>query len=339
MQQAFEAKKKEIVDQLSETLDSDIILFAGPLEKPYDDRLLDCCQMIRHKNVLLLLATFGGQAHVAYRIARHLQRCYDNFTVHIHTFCKSAGTLLALGANEIIMSDYAEMGPLDVQMQKEDELGVSTSGLTITQALAKLKTYGLDMFEDYFLQLRFGSGGQIMTRSAAEIAANLTIGLLNPVYAQIDPMRLGEIDRAIRIALEYGERIGKHNLKERTLEKLVASYPDHGFVIDRLEAEELFKKVRTPTDLESRLVDLVQPIVDRALSENTTILINFTEDTGESDDQARQGGGADPERKGSSSCPSQQGDDQVTSQGNIQGDGQSIAQSDHEDDGETVPAN
>ena len=36
------------------------------------------------------------------------------------THCKSAGTLLALGADEIIMSNLSELGPLDIQLPDRD---------------------------------------------------------------------------------------------------------------------------------------------------------------------------------------------------------------------------
>ena len=48
---------------------------------------------------------------------------------------------------------------------------------------------------------------------SAEIATNVTVGLLSGLYNQIDPIRLAEMDRSLKIASEYGERIGKSNLK------------------------------------------------------------------------------------------------------------------------------
>ena len=39
-----------------------------------------------------------------------------------------------------------------------------------------------------------------MTKTAADIATKLTGDLLQPIVAQIDPLRLGEIERAINIA-------------------------------------------------------------------------------------------------------------------------------------------
>ena len=36
--------------------------------------------------------------------------------------CKSAGTLLLIGATSLIISDRGELGPLDVQLSKPDEI-------------------------------------------------------------------------------------------------------------------------------------------------------------------------------------------------------------------------
>ena len=49
-------------------------------------------------------------------------------------------------------------------------------------------------------------------------------------------MRVGEYDRAMRIASEYATRLGKANLKDGALRRLVEGYPAHGFVIDKKEA-------------------------------------------------------------------------------------------------------
>lgn len=231
-----------------------------------------------YDKALLYLTTYGGDAKVAYRICRYLQKRYASFSVYIHTFCKSAGTLLALGADEIIMSDFAEMGPLDVQLLKIDEVGEMSSGLTINQALSSLQNEAFNMFETYFLDLRFRSGLQISTKSASEIATKITIGLFSPIYSQIDPVRLGEIDRAVRIAIEYGSRIGKRNLKDGTLEKLVIGYPDHTFVIDRTEARNLFENIRQPSELELCLANFLQPLTNNFLNDKKALVINLTED-------------------------------------------------------------
>lgn len=273
--------------------DSDVVIYSGPLERPYDEDIMSVCRRTdKQKNVVLYIGTHGGDSHAAYRIARFLREYYERFVVYVHTLCKSAGTLLCLGANEIIMSDCSEMGPIDIQLLKTDELGERSSGLTITQAMATLQTEAFSMFEDHFLKLRFRSGFQISTKSAAEIAANITVGLFSPVYAQLDPVRIGEIDRAVRIAIEYGERIGKDNIKADSLSKLVAGYPDHAFVIDRAEAKDLFVNVREPTEAEFKLDNLLRSVVRGALSSNKTVVANLTKESaekGDSDEPTRNG--------------------------------------------------
>jgi len=274
---SFEQKLFDTLSSIIEDDQTEVIIYSGPLERPHDDLLVRSYCGKKKKRVLLLLATNGGDAHVAYRIARCFKTHFEHFSVLIHTVCKSAGTLLALGANEIIMSDHAEIGPLDVQIRKADEIGERSSGLTITQALASLQNHAFSMFEEYFLNIRVRSGLQITTKSAMDIAADLTVGLFAPIYGQIDPLRVGELHRAVMVSMEYGERIGKQNLKDKALERLVTGYPDHGFVIDRTEAAELFKNVREPNEKEKSLVTQINSLLVDNIDEDTPYVCSLSE--------------------------------------------------------------
>lgn len=171
----------------------------------------------------------------------------------------SAGTLVAIGAHEIVLSDHGILSPLDVQVRKPDELGEMSSGLTMDQAMYSLQAQAFSLFESNLLELKVRSGGQITLKTAMEIAARLTTGLLEPIYAQIDPMRLGEDSRSMKIAEEYGRRLDDtaRNLKIGALDRLVAGYPSHIFAIDETEARGLFERVRAPTEEESALLDTV----------------------------------------------------------------------------------
>src|SRR5262249_26966287 len=141
-----------------------------------------------------------------------------------------------------------ELGPIDVQIRKVDEVGERGSVLTPKHAMESLQKLALAHFEAFFKDLRFSEELLFTTKLAAEVAKDMSVGLFEQIYGQIDPMRVGEYDRAMRIASEYGQRLGKANLKEGTLEKLVTGYPAHGFVIDEKEARELFKEVEAPND-------------------------------------------------------------------------------------------
>ncbi len=92
-----------------------------------------------------------------------------------------------------------------------------------------------------------------------EIASSLAVGLFSGIYAQVDPMHVGEAGRANRVAKQYGEMLivkGQNSTSEK-LERLISAYASHEFVIDRHEANELFNTVRAPNPLESELSKLL----------------------------------------------------------------------------------
>jgi hypothetical protein len=93
------------------------------------------------------------------------------------------------------------------------------------------------------LEILESSGGTISTKMACDVACQLATGLFQPLTAQLDPQRMGEMERMMTIAKAYGERLGKENLKDGALQKLIEEYPSHSFIIDYVEAKGLFKKV------------------------------------------------------------------------------------------------
>lgn len=274
----FQEKLKDLVLKLGEECDIDIFLVCGTLERPFGSIFIEKCrsEWKNHDKAMIILATYGGDPGVAYRIARHTQKIYKEFSIYIHTFCKSAGTLLALGSSEVIMSDFAEMGPLDIQLMKADEIGERSSGLIVNDALETLQSQAFKMFEDYLLDLRRKSRLQITTKSAMDAASSIAVGLYGPIYSQIDPMRLGENQRAVRITWEYGERIKTKNVKQNTLGNLIMGYPDHGFIIDSEEAKKLFVNVRAPSDSEFELAEHIRTFVDGTLENHDTEIFHLT---------------------------------------------------------------
>jgi ClpP class serine protease len=212
--ETWEQRWQRLSSEIGNTYEADVILYCGDIEDSTADNLTRITkQADRKPNVFLMLATRGGSPDAAYRIARSLQGQYEKFIIYIYGMCKSAGTLVSIGADEIILSDFGEFGPLDVQLGKKDELFESISGLNITQALNSLNTRALDFFKTILLDLRQASKGQISTKLASDISSSLTIGVYGTIYSQIDPVQLGSIERAINIASDYGNRLKSANVK------------------------------------------------------------------------------------------------------------------------------
>jgi hypothetical protein len=247
---------RRLAHDVAHAAKADVLFYSGGIDEPFDYMLIGKIRKHKkHTNVVLVLTTNGGSADSAYRMMRAIRSAYPDgkITIFVPAFCKSAGTLMAIGSDELVMSDGSELGPLDVQLRKPDEVGEYSSGLTPLQALSALRSEAFNCFEQHFLMLREKSGRQITAKTAAEIAVKLTIGWFQPIYEQLDPMRLSETQRAMMIAWEYGIRLACGNIDEDGLNRLISAYPSHGFIIDRHEASEIFNKVRKPTDGETAL--------------------------------------------------------------------------------------
>ena len=251
-----ELTPQEIAEQIAETSDADVVIYNGILERDQDRFFIETCERrAKRTNVLLVLVTEGGDAHCAFRIARCLQNHYQKFTVFVPGYCKSAGTLLALGAHEIVMSEHGELGPLDVQDNKKDDLFGTQSGLTAQNAIAEIRQQAFEAFEQYFVTMMIRSRNRIALRTATNVASSLVTGMFSPLLEKLDPLYVGEIARASAIARDYGIRLLERstNMNIEQLDQLITEYNSHHFVIDQVEAERLFVNLRSADSIEREL--------------------------------------------------------------------------------------
>jgi hypothetical protein len=241
--------------------DRDFLVISRTIDRSLHEDLTVLMKDRVHEKCTLFLTTLGGSADAAYRIARCLRHHYNHVRVVIPSFCKSSGTLILIAANEIAIGDLGELGPLDVQVYKATELAERGSGLDIVAALEAVRSHTQHSFKRAMLDIR--SWSRLSTKMAGEFAAKIAVGIAGPLYAQIDPNRLGEMNRKMRVAYEYGLRLDEYcsNLKEDALDRLVGYYPSHAFVIDRKEAKELFREVCIPNDQEYAFIDSMREVV------------------------------------------------------------------------------
>jgi hypothetical protein len=153
---------------------------------------------------------------------------------------KSAATLLCLNADRIVMGEWGELGPLDVQLDDILEYGKRTfSPLNEFKSMEFLRDYATE-FLDFFSWLLVERG--LSVKQALHEAIPGVSSIMTPLYSHIDPSKLGSYRRFLAEGEEYAVRLlqsaGNGNAK-KIAEKLVWKYPAHGFVIDRKEAREM----------------------------------------------------------------------------------------------------
>src|SRR3979490_2796223 len=67
----------------------------------------------------IVLHTPGGLVLAALQIARAIHKHKGKVTAFVPHYAMSGGTLIALAANEIVMSEYAVLGPVDPQLGQD----------------------------------------------------------------------------------------------------------------------------------------------------------------------------------------------------------------------------
>lgn len=246
--------------------ESDIIYYSGPIGSRCGDLWYHELREISPKsNVVVFICTCGGDPDSAFRMMRLLQRRYKKISVYVFGECYSAGTLFTLGADEIFMSENAQLGPLDVQLRRDDEL-FRMSGECYRQALQNMSATASVIFMDQFTKLKTDPNIPISTATASRVASEIAIGLLSPITHQIEPSKLGEVLRAQNIGLTYGLRLmrDKYNsYSARTIVMTLAcGYSSHSTVIDLLEAQRIGLHAQ-PFDLKKDCGGLLQQFSDK----------------------------------------------------------------------------
>jgi hypothetical protein len=233
------------------------------------------------QRVALMIDSGGGKAGPSYEIAMLLRRHCGGFTAVIPRHAKSAATLLALGADEIILNDHAELGPLDVQIFDPDREEV-ISGLDEVQSLERLQAFAMRAMDQMMLLLLPRTKKKMKT--LLPFVTDFVTKLTNPMFESIDVVRYTQMSRLLKVAEEYGKRLlrtryGPH--ADSIASRLVERFPEHSFPIYPDEARQIGLK----------LADLT-PSLTRILENTTRYLPNLNAvgsviEKGQSDDEGK----------------------------------------------------
>ncbi len=180
----------------------------------------------KFKNLDLILHSNGGISDDAFKMCRLCRQHTENkFGVLVPYRAKSAATLVALGADELVMGPASEIGPVDpmiyVRMQDGNKYLVPAHSIKD----------GLDFFE-----------GRIKTEPKTAL-------LYSQLLENLDLAVVGAYQRAIESSKQYAETLLTNGLlKGKTKEKigevakaLSERYKSHGFVIDREIARQEYE--------------------------------------------------------------------------------------------------
>jgi ClpP class serine protease len=165
----------------------------------------------------LVLHTPGGLVLAATQIARAIFTRKGKVTVFVPHYAMSGGTLLALAADEIVMSDYAVLGPVDPQLGEYPAASILKAAHQKPVAEVDDKTLILaDQAEKAIAQMRHEVGELLADRYPSEKAEEIAKLMTSGTWTHDYPITC---DRARELGLSVNSDIPENILR------LIELYP------------------------------------------------------------------------------------------------------------------
>lgn len=194
----IETELVERLKRVEEAFDADVITCIHPIMGPFDDFIRQHMDDLKDKkkNLLVLLETDGGSIETTERIVTVLRKHYPSGEVSflIPNNAMSAGTILVMSGDRILMDYYSILGPIDPQIQnlngewvpglgyleKYKEIVARSKSGKLTQAelafmldkfdpahlhwLEQAREHGVDLLKTWLVQYKFKNWKKTATR-------------------------------------------------------------------------------------------------------------------------------------------------------------------------------
>lgn len=167
-------QRQAMIREIEKLTDSHLICYVAGRFSPVDREDTICFVDLLHnipagENVDLILHTGGGDIDAAEKLISMVRKKVGKarLRVIVPDYAKSAGTLIALGADSIVMSDTSELGPIDPQIVMADHNG--------NRVAHSVKNY-IDAYKQYETAL---------TKDPTDVTAQLMLSKLDPATVQL----------------------------------------------------------------------------------------------------------------------------------------------------------
>lgn len=217
-------------------------------------------------NISLLLYTRGGETIAAWSLVNLIRNFCKNFEVIVPFNCHSAGTLICLGANNIIMTKQATLGPIDPSTNGylNPEIVLNNQKIRVPVSVEVVNGY-LEMAKN-----DFGITEQ-------QFLANIFINLSDKIH----PHSLGEVYRSKSQIKMLAKKLLANQKIEETKQETIINFlcsesGSHDYTIYRKEAkEELGLNIEKPNDNLYKIIKDIYQDIEKELLLTTPLEPNI----------------------------------------------------------------
>ena len=178
------------------------------------------------KNIDFLIISNGGDPITSLRIMSLLRERFSKIAVLLPYVAYSAATVLSLGADQIVMHPYSNLGPVDPQ------LTVAHSNEKGVQERLQFSSEDLRNYID-FIKNDVGITDQ-----------QHLVASIEPLLKDVGALPIGSAKRGQQLSLTLSEKMLSWHIKDNQKAKTIAralnsSYYHHGYAVDRKEAKAI----------------------------------------------------------------------------------------------------
>jgi hypothetical protein len=241
----FQARKK-LYRAVERELNAKVLAFVTSDRRGMETRIAtDCIELFVDlldaigptERLAVLLHTDGGDSAAAWRLVNLWRMFGDEVDVLIPSKALSAGTLISLGADKIIMSKQAALGPIDPSLNhplNPPVLG-GNPGARVPVSVEAVRGYLQEAQEGLGIKDQ-------------EQLTKVFLDLANKIH----PLVLGQIFRSRSQIRFLAKKLIKNQVSdakktEKIIDFLCADSGSHDYTINRREAEELGLKIAKPS--------------------------------------------------------------------------------------------
>ena len=202
-----------------------------------------------YSSIDLFIFTHGGDTLAGFGLSRLLREYSQRVSVLVPDCCHSAGTLIALGCNEIVMTKAATLSPIDPSIIRPLNPAIQAAPNQIPQLIP--------------LSVESVAGFQSLVNDAWKIRSQRNVKeILKILSEKVHPLALGDVYRvrqqtellARELLLQHRKDSSRITKVVHTLSKGLGS---HDYLIYRNEARKILgTQIKVDEELEEMIWDL-----------------------------------------------------------------------------------
>lgn len=255
---------KSLIQKIEKARNSKVITYVTGDRQPFVTRVADDIipifarhleKMGRQKTISLFLYTRGGDMITPIRLIKLVRSYAEQIEMIIPYRAHSAGTLISIGADRIVMGRLGELSPVD------PSTGHPFNPENPANPTQKMEISVEDL-NSYFL----------LAKEKAGVKDEQMVNVFEDLTAKIHPLSLGNAYRATRMAKQITEKLLFMHFNpqddkgkiDKIVKEITGDICIHGYPITRDEVASLGLNVIEPdTELEKVMWDLFESYAEK----------------------------------------------------------------------------